>query len=103
MRENKEKVRASASKRVAKRQALKVEDVDFKMILEKHGMVCHICGLTVDTFSDVHFDHVIPLSRGGEHTESNILPAHSKCNLRKGKKLLIDFFPRWVEDAYAAL
>jgi len=37
---------------------------------------------------DLHFDHVIPLSKGGPHTYDNIRPAHSWCNMRKGTKLL---------------
>ena len=35
-------------------------------------------------------DHVIPLARGGTHSNDNIRPAHAKCNLRKSSKLLED-------------
>jgi len=38
--------------------------------------------------SDRHVDHMVPLSRGGLHTASNLSIACSKCNLRKGTRLL---------------
>lgn len=60
---------------------------DFDAILAEHGLVCHICGDPIDP-ADLHFDHVIPLSRGGAHDRTNIRPAHSRCNLRKGTKLM---------------
>ena len=37
---------------------------------------------------DRHVDHVIPLSRGGMHTASNLAISCSRCNLSKGTKLL---------------
>lgn len=40
-----------------------------------------------------HLDHVVPLSKGGSDTESNIVPACAKCNLSKGAKSLAD----WAE------
>jgi 5-methylcytosine-specific restriction endonuclease McrA len=33
-------------------------------------------------------DHIIPLSKGGEHTAENVLPACRPCNGKKGAKLL---------------
>ena len=38
-----------------------------------------------------HFDHVIPLARGGRHAIGNLLPACSTCNLSKGARLLADW------------
>lgn len=31
-------------------------------------------------------DHVVPLSKGGQHTKSNIVPACQPCNSRKGNR-----------------
>ena len=31
-------------------------------------------------------DHVIPLSKGWEHSYSNTQPAHLVCNLKKGAR-----------------
>lgn len=64
-----------------------VEPVDFAAILERDGHVCHICSREVEP-SDIHFDHVIPLARGGAHSMENIRVAHSLCNLRKGTKMV---------------
>nr|WP_239115333.1 HNH endonuclease [Streptomyces sp. SID8499] len=36
-------------------------------------------------------DHVIPLSRGGQHAEGNLVPACKSCNSSKGDKLLIEW------------
>jgi 5-methylcytosine-specific restriction endonuclease McrA len=60
---------------------------DFEAIIEEHGLVCHICGDAI-TAGDLHFDHVIPLSRVGAHSRENIRPAHARCNLRKGTLLM---------------
>jgi 5-methylcytosine-specific restriction endonuclease McrA len=60
---------------------------DFDAILLEHGLVCHICGDAIAP-DDLHFDHVVPLSRGGDHAPYNIRPSHSRCNLRKGTKLM---------------
>jgi 5-methylcytosine-specific restriction endonuclease McrA len=56
-------------------------------ILEKHGMICHICKNAIVSRDQLHFDHVIPISRGGVHDENNLRPSHAKCNLSKGAKV----------------
>ncbi|QOH59936.1 hypothetical protein C6Y44_27815 (plasmid) [Rhodococcus rhodochrous] len=50
-------------------------------------MVCHLCGGDIDSWPDLHFDHVVPLARGGEHSNDNLRPAHAGCNLRKGSSM----------------
>jgi 5-methylcytosine-specific restriction endonuclease McrA len=35
-----------------------------------------------------HLDHVVPLSRGGEHSYANVQVAHPFCNLSKGPRLI---------------
>lgn len=61
--------------------------VDFAAILAEHGMTCHICGGAIADRSDLHFDHVIPLSRGGAHSAENIRPSHAFCNQSKGARI----------------
>lgn len=53
-----------------------------KQITELMKDPCVYCGLPSE-----HMDHVIPLSRGGEHTLDNVVPACAKCNFSKGSKL----------------
>jgi len=54
-------------------------------VVLRDGFVCGICGSPVDP-SDVHIDHITPVSRGGSHLATNLQVAHSKCNLRKGAR-----------------
>lgn len=61
--------------------------VNYSAIIERDGMVCHICTGQIEGLSDLHMDHVIPLARGGAHHEDNIRPAHALCNLRKSDKI----------------
>lgn len=79
--------RNASGRRRARKKAQAVGVVDYTAILERVGMFCHICKTDIPSMKDLHFDHVIPLAKGGPHSEENILPAHSTCNLRKGAKL----------------
>jgi 5-methylcytosine-specific restriction endonuclease McrA len=56
---------------------------------------CQYCGDHFPT-QDLTFDHVIPRSRGGRTTWSNVVTACSDCNLLKGNRLPreADMFPR---------
>lgn len=49
--------------------------------------VCQYCYKSV-TISNATIDHVIPKSRGGGHTWENLVIACSKCNGKKGSRLL---------------
>jgi len=75
--------------RNARRRALApAGNVSYKKILEIHGRHCHICKRDILASEKLHFDHVIPLARGGAHSEDNILPSHARCNLVKNSKIL---------------
>ena len=80
-----------------KRRALEMESssgyVDYGAVRERDAMLCHLCGYKVEE-AELHFDHVIPLSRGGEHSMDNIKVSHAKCNLRKGSRLMEEL--TWV-------
>jgi hypothetical protein len=52
----------------------------------RDGYVCHLCRRPVDP-SDVHVDHIVPLSRGGDSQLANLAVSHSKCNLQKGARI----------------
>lgn len=81
-------------KRVARQRAATIGKVNYKNVLERDGYWCHICEKAIDPTikgprpDALSFDHVIPLARGGSHTEDNLKPAHKTCNSRKGIKLL---------------
>ena len=73
------------ARRARKRQAV-VERVETLVVLELDDGVCGICGDDVDP-SAFDLDHVIPLSRGGEHSYANVQVSHPRCNRQKGTKL----------------
>jgi len=54
-------------------------------IRDRHS--CQYCGLVVAE-KKLTIDHVIPLSRGGQHSWSNVVAACSPCNNKKGSMLL---------------
>lgn len=85
---NKEWSAAKSARRRAQIRETEVEPIDFSKVLAEHGMVCHICTGAIASRDDLHFDHVIPLARGGPHMRNNIKPAHAICNQRKGDKLM---------------
>jgi 5-methylcytosine-specific restriction endonuclease McrA len=87
-RANPERWNAAYARRKARKMGRVVRPADYAQILIEHGMVCHICGGDIADRSDLHFDHVIPLARGGEHSVENIRPSHARCNLQKGPRLI---------------
>jgi 5-methylcytosine-specific restriction endonuclease McrA len=48
--------------------------------------MCHLCGLPVGA-RERHWDHVVPLSKGGAHSMDNIRVSHAVCNQRKGNRV----------------
>lgn len=53
-------------------------------ILKKSGFKCSVCGSS----NDLTMDHLIPISKGGLHTKSNIGVKCRKCNSSKGSKII---------------
>jgi 5-methylcytosine-specific restriction endonuclease McrA len=52
-------------------------------IFARDGHRCQYCGGTAESI-----DHVVPRSKGGEHTWENVVAACRPCNVRKGDRLL---------------
>ncbi len=53
-------------------------------VFKRDNFECQYCG----TRRDLTLDHVMPSSRGGAHTWTNLVTACKRCNARKG-----DFTP----------
>ena len=49
----------------------------------QYNYCCAYCGLPPDKNNPLQIDHMIPLSKGGLHVMSNLLPACRSCNLKK--------------------
>ncbi len=52
-------------------------------VLADYGYQCAYCKST----SKLTMDHIVPLSKGGPHTKSNVAPACRPCNSRKRDSL----------------
>ena len=70
----------------------KINKSEFDNILNIHDNKCHYCGILVLRGINLHFDHKIPLSKSGDHSVDNIVPACMNCNLRKSTKTDLEFF-----------
>lgn len=79
------------NRRARKRDAF-VEHVEVGAVYERDNWVCHICGGKVDCMLKhpdpmcVSLDHIVPLSKGGEHSYINCATAHLRCNIQKQAK-----------------
>lgn len=60
-----------------------VSSKDIKRLLDKP---CIYCGEP-----SKHIDHIIPVSRGGEHRVGNLAPACARCNLTKSDRYVMEW------------
>jgi hypothetical protein len=73
----------------AKRFGVKYTPINKTAIFERDKWICGLCGEPVDKiipWPDLEcatLDHIIPMSLGGDHVESNVQLAHFFCNLLK--------------------
>lgn len=86
-RQNPEKRREQVMRRNARKRQSTIAPVSYKRIWERDKGFCYLCGLRVDP-NDCWYDHIIPLSKGGSHTESNIAVTHSWCNMKKSANIV---------------
>lgn len=63
-----------------------VEVVSLSVLFSRDRAVCGICFKGVKR-ADATMDHIVPISRGGEHSYRNTQLAHRICNCRKGARL----------------
>jgi len=67
--------------------------VDYAWINERDGFKCQLCFKKVDMtlrkpdMMRFSYDHIVPVSKGGEHTTQNNQLSHLICNLIKHAKL----------------
>ena len=59
-------------------------------ILEKYNYKCAYCDTEFEVENMPTRDHVIPISRGGNNTKENIVPACKSCNREKYNKILTE-------------
>ncbi len=84
---NPEKVREHFARRRARQRDATIGVVDLVALFERDKGICYLCRKAVDPGS-WHADHVVPLSRGGDHSMANLRVTHPHCNSRKGSRLV---------------
>lgn len=60
----------------------KVPPVNRREVLRRDHYSCQYCGST----RQLTLDHVLPRSKGGQHTWDNVVAACERCNARKGDR-----------------
>jgi 5-methylcytosine-specific restriction endonuclease McrA len=81
-RKHPERKRESEARRRARKAETQDGPVDYAFVMRRDRMICHLCRKKVKV-KQLHFDHVIPLSKGGAHITENVAVAHDFCNLSK--------------------
>jgi len=72
-------------RRAAIHHAAVIEQVSQSTIYKRDKGICQLCYKPV-TKQDASLDHVIPLSKGGNHSYQNIVLTHKRCNSGKGNR-----------------
>lgn len=73
--------------------------IQFK-VLKRENQVCRSCGMPVAD-NDIHFDHIIPWSKGGPTEENNIQLLCGTCNRKKSDKFEEEFLIGQLRDHLA--
>lgn len=60
------------------------------LLLSEQGAACACCDASFSSF-EYHVDHVVPISRGGEHKHENLQLLCDTCNRRKAARSLMQF------------
>lgn len=91
---NHDRLLEHSSRRRARQRATQVGRIDLEALWVASAGACGLCGEDVDRslkYPDPlsrSLDHVIPLARGGAHSQDNLQWTHLVCNVRKGAKIL---------------
>lgn len=87
---NPDKVRIIANRRRARIAKVAYHPIIPRDVFDRDGWRCYICGIEVfdlkskTALNKAELEHVIPLSRGGEHTMENLKCSCRRCNALKG-------------------
>ena len=79
----------AAAHRAAARGSLTLElkPKDWHRICARYLWCCFYCGRK----TELTFDHVMPVSRGGRHSIGNVLPACGSCNSSKNNRTIMEW------------
>jgi 5-methylcytosine-specific restriction endonuclease McrA len=82
---------AATKRRQARVRNAPVSDLTAKQWREIVATFNGHCAYCTKLTDDLTQDHVIPVSRQGEHTASNVVPACRSCNSQKKDKTLLEY------------
>ncbi len=71
-------------------------DVTLK-VFRRDNQVCQLCHRFIP-INELHYDHIIPWSKGGSSNEDNIRLLCSKCNLERNNKFESELIVQSVSD-----
>ena len=57
----------------------------------RDGLSCVYCGNNLEDGATLSLDHIIPYSKGGDNSNSNLVTACTKCNSSRGDRDVADF------------
>ena len=83
---------STLKRRLERRKVETAEKVTPLQVFERDGFRCHICTKPLDmTKGAPHplspsVDHIVPISKGGQHQLSNLRAAHLRCNIARGNR-----------------
>jgi 5-methylcytosine-specific restriction endonuclease McrA len=100
---NPEKYNEYSHRRRVRKRNNGVLEYSTQEVLDTYGIDCHLCNRPIDLTAPrragsgvgwetgLHIDHVIPISKGGPDTLSNVRPSHAYCNISKRDRLMGEF------------
>lgn len=77
---------AQKYKRSAQYQRRMMSDSLRYDVMKRDGFRCVLCGATAQDGVKLHVDHIIPVSKGGKTTMSNLRTLCEQCNMGKRNK-----------------
>lgn len=102
--ENKERVRQHCQTYRARKRLLPatLTTKQWQEIKKDFDSKCAYCGMTEENHlkifnQQLHQEHFIPLSEGGEYTDNNIIPACRNCNSSKNNTNFFEWYPTYEE------
>lgn len=61
-----------------------------KNLLKKQNNMCNNCDKIINVGENANLDHHIPLSKGGTHSQNNLVWLCNECNFSKGSKIPVN-------------
>ena len=81
--QNRDKRLASLNKRRALERKATIGVINYRDIYIRDNNRCQLCGKRV-TKATRSFDHIIPISLNGSHSQINLQLTHLACNVKRG-------------------